>query len=111
MPVSSTKLTDVTVAVADPFSTTPKHPVPRVSGAVVSEDSIKGDLNGSPALLTIEDVAALLRTTKKAIYTMKERGLLPGGVRVGRRLLVRRSALAQWLDQNRVPSPKEGVRR
>ena len=34
-----------------------------------------------------------LRTTRKAIYAMVERGALPGVVRVGRRLLVRRLPL------------------
>lgn len=76
----------------------------------VSEDSMKHDLAGSPPLMTVEEVAALLRTSKKATYTMHDRGLLPGGVRVGRRLLFRRSALVDWLDQNRVPSPNKGVR-
>jgi excisionase family DNA binding protein len=76
----------------------------------VSEDSLKQELAGSP-LMTAEEVAALLRTSKKAIYAMNERGLLPGGVRVRRRLLFRRNALVLWLDQNRVPSPNNGVRR
>ena len=41
-------------------------------------------------LLTADEVAALLRTSRKAIYAMAERGLLPGVIRIGRRLLVRR---------------------
>lgn len=76
----------------------------------MSEESLKQDLAGSPPLMTAEEVASLLRTTKKAVYTMSERGLLPGGVRIRRRLLFRRSALVLWLDQNRVPSP-EGIGR
>ena len=48
-------------------------------------------------LLTVDEVAALLRTTRKAIYARAERGLLPGAVRDGRRLLVRRDELLRSL--------------
>jgi excisionase family DNA binding protein len=56
-------------------------------------------------LLTAEEVAALLRTTRKAIYARAERGLLPGVIRDGRRLLVRRDDLLSWLDERRAASP------
>jgi excisionase family DNA binding protein len=56
-------------------------------------------------LLTADEVAALLRTTRKAIYTRVERGLLPGVIRDGRRLLVRRDDLLSWLDERRAASP------
>ena len=42
-----------------------------------------------PALLTSGEVAKLLRTTRRAVYAMVERGQLPGVVRLGRRVLVR----------------------
>lgn len=52
-----------------------------------------------PELLTIQEMAGILRTSPKAIYAMVERAQLPGVVRIGRRVLIRRDALAQWLDQ------------
>ena len=55
-------------------------------------------------LLTADEVAALLRTTRKAIYARAERGLLPGVIRDGRRLLVRRDDLLSWLDERRAAS-------
>ena len=58
-------------------------------------------------LMTVTEVADLLRTTRAAIYAMVERGQLPGVTRIGRRLLFRRDALIKWLDQNRAPSLKE----
>ena len=64
-------------------------------------------LNNLPALLTVDDAAQLLRTTKKAVYVMIERGLLPGVTRLGRRVLVRSDRLLEWLDQNCASSPKE----
>ena len=58
----------------------------------------------TPVLLTPNEVAALLRTSRKAIYSMVERGQLPGIVRIGRRLLVREDALLDWLRQRSTPS-------
>ncbi len=63
-----------------------------------------------PLLLTPDEVAALLRTSRKAVYTMVERGLLPGVTRVGRRVLIRTDALLDWLRQKSAPSPKESRR-
>lgn len=60
-----------------------------------------------PVLLTPVEAAALLRTTRKAVYAMAARGLLPGATKIGRRLLIRSDALLDWLDQKTAPSPKE----
>ena len=46
-------------------------------------------MSRTPVLLTPTEVAGLLRTSRKAIYTMIERGQLPGVTRIGRRVLVR----------------------
>lgn len=56
-----------------------------------------------PALLTTDEVAATLRTSRKAIYAMIERHQLPGVVRIGRRVLVREDALVDWLRQKSTP--------
>jgi excisionase family DNA binding protein len=61
-------------------------------------------------LLTADEAAALLRTSRKAIYAMAERRQLPGITRIGRRLLVRRDVLLSWLDERRAASPG-GTRR
>ena len=57
-----------------------------------------------PVLLKPTEVAELLRTSRKAIYTMIERDQLPGIVRIGRRVLVREDALLEWLRQKATPS-------
>ena len=64
-------------------------------------------LDSLPLFLTADETAALLRTTRKAVYTMAERGLLPGVTRIGRRVLVRTDILLDWLRQKRAPSPEE----
>lgn len=50
-------------------------------------------------LLTVEEVAELLRTTRSAIYSSRHRREAPGvlAVRLGRRLLWRSDDLAEWL--------------
>jgi excisionase family DNA binding protein len=63
-----------------------------------------------PLLLTAENAAELLRTSARAVYAMLERGQLPGVVRVGRRLLIRRDELLDSIGGSRALSPKE-VRR
>ena len=50
-------------------------------------------IDALPVLLTMGEVAALLRTSRKAVYAMGERGRLAGLTRIGRRLPVRRDDL------------------
>ena len=60
-----------------------------------------------PFLLTVDEAATLLRTTRRAIYMMLERRQLPGVTRIGRRVLFHSADLLHWLDQKRAPSPEE----
>ena len=52
-----------------------------------------------PILLTIDEAADLLRTSRRAIYAMIARRQLPGVVRIRRRVLVRSADLLDWLHQ------------
>lgn len=63
--------------------------------------------NELPTLLTVDETAALLRTSRKAVYAMAERAQLPGVTRIGRRVLVRSRELLHWLDQKSALSLKE----
>jgi excisionase family DNA binding protein len=60
-----------------------------------------------PVLLTPDEVATLLRTSRKAVYCMADRGQLPGKTRIGRRVLFRTRQLVDYLDRKCAPSPKE----
>jgi excisionase family DNA binding protein len=70
-------------------------------GITSAKLSLAPGLDGLPPLLTPAEVAALLRTSRKAVYCMIERGQIPGVVRLGRRVLVRRDVLLRSLDENR----------
>lgn len=57
-----------------------------------------------PKLLTANDVAVWLKTTRKAVYAMVERAQLPV-VRVGTRVLFREDEMVAWLEKRRAESP------
>lgn len=59
-----------------------------------------------PQLLTADEIASILRTTRAAVYAMVARHQIPV-TRIGRRVLFRADDLLDWLHQNRAPSPKE----
>ena len=63
-----------------------------------------------PVLLTVDEAAELLRTTRRAIYAMIERRQLPGIIRIGRRVLLRADDLLNWLNQKSAPSPRSEQR-
>jgi excisionase family DNA binding protein len=60
-----------------------------------------------PVLLTIDEAADLLRTSRRGVYAMIARRQLPGVIRLRRRVLVGADDLLHWLNQKRAPSPKE----
>jgi len=60
-----------------------------------------------PLLLTVDEAADLLRTTRRAIYAMIARRQLPGVIRVRRRVLLRADDLLHWLEQKSAPSLEE----
>lgn len=58
-----------------------------------------------PLLLTVDEVATLLRTTRKAIYAKVECGQIPHVRISSRSLLFDRDELLRWMDERRAPSP------
>ena len=60
-----------------------------------------------PRLMTVDEVAELLRTTRKAVYAKIDRGQLPGMIRLSRRILFDAGVLRRWLDEQRVGSASE----
>lgn len=59
-------------------------------------------------LLTVDEVADLLRTSRKAVYSMVQRGVLPGAVRIGRRLLVNKDRLLTFVNGRAASAGRTG---
>jgi excisionase family DNA binding protein len=57
----------------------------------------------------MDEVAAGLALSKKALYHRVSRGQIPGVVRLGRSIRFRRTDLVRLLAERRGPSP-EGIR-
>lgn len=55
-------------------------------------------------VLTVEEVAALLRVNRKTVYDLFNKGELPGGRRVGRCIRFSRDAVVMWLAGNHAAS-------
>ena len=53
-----------------------------------------------PPLMTVEELALLLRTSKGAVYARRARGCIPGAVRLGRTLRFDPRIIAQWISAN-----------
>jgi excisionase family DNA binding protein len=83
-----------------------EHPI-RHADAHTSNATFAGDRSEFPVLLTVDEAADLLRTSRRAIYAMVERRQLPGVTRIRRRVLFRTSELLDWLDQKRASSLQE----
>ncbi len=58
----------------------------------------------NPRLLTADEVAGILRTSRDVVYEMNRKHRIPGALRIGRRLLFRRDRLLEWLRESSVSS-------
>jgi excisionase family DNA binding protein len=93
----------------EPIARTPESSPPHLVGKRRSIERDVDDASAArlPVLLTVDEAAEFLRTTRRAIYAMVERRQLPGVIRIRRRVLLRADDLLHWLDQKRASSPKE----
>lgn len=59
----------------------------------------EGGAGALPAVLTVEEVADVLRVDRKTAYAAIAEGRVPGVRRVGRCIRVSRDALLKWLEE------------
>jgi predicted DNA-binding transcriptional regulator AlpA len=52
-------------------------------------------------LLGVNELAVLLHRSPRAIYHLRERGVLPPAIRVGKTILWPADEILLWLDSNR----------
>jgi excisionase family DNA binding protein len=64
-----------------------------------------------PAVLTVEEVADLMRIDRKTAYAAIAEGELSGVRRVGRCIRISRDVFLQWLSAGQGGRPEKGRRR
>jgi len=64
-----------------------------------------------PPILTVEEMADLMRIDKKTAYAAIAEGAVPGVRRIGRCIRVSRDVLLQWLAEGEPNSQRRGGRR
>ena len=67
------------------------------------------DWDALPAVLTVEELAHLLRVNRKTLYAAIAQGAIPGVVRVGNTIRVARDPVLLWL-QGQGRSPRRATR-
>lgn len=58
---------------------------------------------GASAVLTVDELASLLRVDRKTAYAAVTRGDVPGVRRLGRTIRVHREAVMAWLRDGQAP--------
>jgi excisionase family DNA binding protein len=81
-----------------PVSPARRRAIPGQAGS--GDVSSHEDVKLPPPLMTVEELAVLLRTSKGAVYARFARGGIPGGLRLGRTLRFDPRIIAQWLSAN-----------
>ena len=65
-------------------------------------------VDDAEAVLTVDELAELLRVNRKTVYEAYRRGEIPGGRRIGRSIRFARSIVVAWLrGGDKTPSPRK----
>ena len=62
--------------------------------------------NAHEAVMTVDEVARLLRVNRKTAYELFRRGEIPGVRRLGRAIRIHRAAVLEWLAQGQGRAPR-----
>jgi predicted DNA-binding transcriptional regulator AlpA len=62
------------------------------------ESTDAGSAGDSSLLLTVEDMACLLKLSVRTVWKYRSQGLIPEPVQLGTRTRWRRAEIAMWID-------------
>ena len=83
-----------------------------MSGVIIEENrgprSVDENQGELPAVLTVAEVAELLRVNRNTVYDLFQRREIPGGRKVGRCIRFSRDAVVMWLKGNHRDSHSSG---
>jgi excisionase family DNA binding protein len=74
------------------------HPNPRGAGPEGQGDAAPSLSAGDPVIMTVDEIAALLRLNRKTVYELAHQGKIPVR-RIGRSLRANRETLMRWLAE------------
>ena len=84
-----------------PTTSTAHHTPPSRPRASTPQRSTSTKSSTFPDLLTVDEVAELLRTTRKGVYGLIYRGAFPGVIRLPGRILIDRAELLDFVSKRR----------
>ncbi len=64
---------------------------------LADSDSFNQEETGLPPVLTVDELASLLRVNRDTIYKAISEGKIPGIQKIGRRIRISRDAVIEWL--------------
>jgi len=64
------------------------------------------DTTAEQMTLTVDQAAKLLRLARGSVYAAIARGEIPGSVRIGGRILIRRAVFERWMNGEPEPKPQ-----
>jgi excisionase family DNA binding protein len=88
-----------------PWDTTFDRNADRAKAAKVREP-----IEEPPAVLTVDELAAMLRVNRKTLYASFRAGEIPGGRRIGAAIRFSRDAVLRWLADGCTTRPSRGAR-
>jgi excisionase family DNA binding protein len=78
------------------------HVEPRAQDRATAAEPSQDD----PAVLTVDETAALLRVNRKTVYELIARGEIPGVRRLGRVVRIHRPTVLSWLAEGQGRAPR-----
>jgi excisionase family DNA binding protein len=83
---------------------------PELAASCTSERECEQNAAAPPEVLTVDEVAALLRVNRKTVYAAFRRGELAGGRRIGGTIRFCRERVLEWLAEGQAPRSSRGQR-
>lgn len=78
-------------------------------GTLGSGSAVSSMTAEQPAVITVDELASLLRVDRKTAYAAVVRGEVPGVRRLGRCIRISREAVMAWLAQGDAPARRRRV--
>jgi excisionase family DNA binding protein len=90
--------------------TVPKDATCDRNGDCATPLNVQEPVVGPPAVLTVDELASMLRVNRKTLYASFRAGEIPGGRRIGAAIRFSRDAVLRWLAEGCTTRPSRGPR-